>query len=114
MKESDFQKKVITYLKQNDIWFIKYWGGGVFTKEGVPDILACIDGILHGIELKTDVGIESKLQAYHLNAINHNRGEGYILRPTKTKGIKYPEFNYHEMAFDDWKEWLKCSSVIRE
>lgn len=42
LSEGEFQKKVIKYLKDNDVWFVKYWGGSKFTKEGVPDILACI------------------------------------------------------------------------
>lgn len=80
------------------------WGGSKFTREGVPDILACIDGVFHGIELKTDIGVESKLQAYNLDHINKSNGIGYVLRPTKAKKPKYPEFNYEEITFKEWKE----------
>lgn len=89
MRESAFQKKVIAFLKQNEIWYVKYWAGSQFTKEGVPDILACIDGKFHGIELKTDTGTPSKLQLYNLRKIKDSGGEGYILRPKD---------------FDSWKE----------
>ncbi|MCC2248830.1 VRR-NUC domain-containing protein [Virgibacillus sp. AGTR] len=81
MKESAFQKKVIAYLKSKDTWHIKYWAGSQYTKEGVPDILACIDGTFHGIELKTDVGKPSKLQLYNIRKIKDSGGEAYILRP---------------------------------
>ena len=104
MKESQFQKEVLGTLKKHNIWFIKYWGGGAFTKEGVPDILACINGQFHGIELKTDAGTETKLQAYNLDFIRKNNGMGYILRPSKKRGLKYPEYDYEEMTFKEWLE----------
>ncbi|MGG2053079.1 VRR-NUC domain-containing protein [Lysinibacillus pakistanensis] len=82
MRENQFQQKVIKFLKeQPNAWFIKYWAGSQYTKEGIPDILACIDGVFHGIELKTDVGTPSKLQLYNIRKINDAGGEAYILRP---------------------------------
>ncbi|MHC5215419.1 VRR-NUC domain-containing protein [Enterococcus sp. LJL128] len=89
MRESAFQKKVIDYLKEHDAWYVKYWAGSKFTKEGIPDILACIDGTFHGIELKTDVGRPSQLQIYNINKIQGSGGEAYILRPKD---------------FEEWKE----------
>ena len=92
MRESQFQKKVIDYLKQHNVWHVKYWAGSQFTKEGVPDILACINGTFHGIELKTDVGVPSKLQLFNIKKIKESGGEAYILRPRD---------------FEDWKgEWF--------
>lgn len=82
MRESQFQKKVIKFLKEKpNVWHIKYWAGSQYTKEGIPDILACIDGVFHGIELKTDVGVASKLQLYNIRKIKDSGGEAYILRP---------------------------------
>lgn len=52
--ENQFQTQDIDYLKSQHVWFVKYWAGGRFTKEGIPDILACINGEFHGIELKSD------------------------------------------------------------
>ncbi|KAB0446747.1 VRR-NUC domain-containing protein [Bacillus toyonensis] len=93
MRESAFQKQVIKFLKEKDVWHVKYWAGSQYTKEGIPDILACIDGVFHGIELKTDVGVPSKLQLYNIRKINDSGGEAYILRP---KG------------FESWKErWFE-------
>lgn len=89
MRESAFQKQVIKFLKEKDVWHVKYWAGSQYTKEGIPDILACIDGVFHGIELKTDVGVPSKLQLYNIHKINDSGGEAYILRPKD---------------FESWKE----------
>jgi prophage antirepressor-like protein len=30
----------IKFLRVQNIWYVKYWGGGQFTKAGIPDILA--------------------------------------------------------------------------
>lgn len=89
MRENLFQKKVIDFLKSKNVYYVKYWGGGIYTKEGIPDILACIDGVFHGIELKTDTGTPSKLQLYNLKKIKQSDGEAYILRPRD---------------FENWKE----------
>ncbi|PED44851.1 nuclease [Bacillus cereus] len=93
MRESAFQKQVIKFLKEKDVWHVKYWAGSQYTKEGIPDILACIDRVFHGIELKTDVGVPSKLQLYNIRKINDSGGEAYILRPKD---------------FESWKErWFE-------
>jgi Holliday junction resolvase len=89
LKESAFQKKVIQFLKSKDVWHVKYWAGAQYTKQGVPDILACINGTFHGIELKTDIGQPSKLQLYNIKKIRESGGEAYILRPKD---------------FESWKE----------
>lgn len=93
MRESAFQKKVIDTLKQHNVWYVKYWAGAQYTKKGIPDILACINGCFHGIELKTDIGVTSKLQLYNIRKIKESGGEAYILRPKD---------------YDAWKEkWFK-------
>lgn len=42
--EKNFENRIKSFLKSNNCYFIKYWGGGEFTKAGVPDILACCNG----------------------------------------------------------------------
>lgn len=110
LSEGDFQKQVIAYLKSKNVWFIKYWAGGRYTKEGIPDIIALIDGHLHGIELKNDGTAynETKLQAMNLAAINTQHGFGYVLRPTRLMDPKHTEFNYYCDTFEAWKaRWFK-------
>ena len=47
--EKNFENRIKFFLKSNNCYFIKYWGGGEFTKAGVPDILACCNGRFLGI-----------------------------------------------------------------
>ncbi|MFL8968920.1 VRR-NUC domain-containing protein [Helcococcus kunzii] len=81
ISESHFQTKVINYLKSKGCYVIKYWGGGKFTKAGVPDLLVCCNGIFLGIELKAPNGKPSKLQLYNLDQIKKSGGIGILLYP---------------------------------
>ena len=54
--EKNFENKLKNYLKAQGAWYIKYWAGAAFTKEGIPDILACIKGKFYGIEVKAANG----------------------------------------------------------
>ncbi|WP_376740606.1 VRR-NUC domain-containing protein [Listeria innocua] len=101
--ETSFKENVMKFLNQNGAYAFKYWGGNKFTKKGIPDVIACIDGVFHGIELKTDVGIVSKLQAFNIDTINKADGEAYVLRPTRTLKNKHQEYDVPEMTFEQWK-----------
>lgn len=106
LSEGQFQQMVLNYLKEHHVWYVKYWSGGRYTKEGIPDILALINGRLHGIELKNDGKAynETTLQAMNLDHINHGGGEGYVLRPSKYFAPKQAGFNYYCTTFSEWKE----------
>ena len=43
LTEKQFQNQVIAFLKAQNIYHIKIWGGG-FQKAGIPDLLCCIGG----------------------------------------------------------------------
>lgn len=88
MTEAQFQKKVTDFLRSQGIWFVKYWGGGQFTKAGIPDILACVNGHFVGIELKTAKGRTTKLQEYNLAKINESGGTAFVLRPNGFQAFK--------------------------
>ena len=88
MTEAQFQTKVIKFLQEQGIWFVKYWGGGRFTRAGVPDIICCVHGLFVAIELKTDHGRVSKLQSYNIKQINASGGVGIVLRPKQFKAFK--------------------------
>lgn len=82
MTETQFKHKVEKYLEElPQSWFIKYWAGPKFTKEGIPDILACINGQFYGIELKTDNGRPTLLQIVNLRNIRAAGGIGVLLYP---------------------------------
>ncbi|GAA7926966.1 hypothetical protein HpBT060_15120 [Helicobacter pylori] len=62
MLERDFQKKVITYLKENKIHHFKTIATN---KKGTPDIIGCYHGKFFGIECKSEKG---RITGYQLRA----------------------------------------------
>ena len=87
-KEKDFQIKVEKFLTDKGIYFVKYWGGGNFTRSGVPDLLCCINGRFVGVELKTDDGKVAELQQYNIDKIKKSGGVALVLRPSDFKEFK--------------------------
>lgn len=75
-------------MKNKGCWYVKYWGGGTFTKAGIPDLLVCCNGHFLGIELKATKGKISELQKHHQNEIKKAGGIGLILRPTDFEDFK--------------------------
>ena len=45
--EKQFENKVKKYLAERNDWYLKYWGGGGFTKSGVPDLIVCDKGLFN-------------------------------------------------------------------
>ncbi len=80
--EATFQNDVMQFLKHNPNAFaVKYWAGNKFTVNGIPDVLACINGVFHGIELKTNTGVVRGIQKERMKQIKLAGGEAYVLRP---------------------------------
>lgn len=52
-----------------------------YTKVGVPDILACVNGHFVGIEVKAPNGKPSKLQLYNIEEIKKSGGIAMVLYP---------------------------------
>lgn len=90
--EKQFENKIKAYLKSKNAWFIKYWGGGSFTKAGIPDILCCHKGRFIAIEVKAPNGKASELQLYNLKKIEEAGGKAFLLYPKD---------------FDDFKKWIE-------
>lgn len=80
-KEKDLENKVKQYLKENGCWFIKYWGGGGYTKSGIPDLLVCCNGIFVAVELKAPKGRPTELQMKKLHEIKGSGGLAILLYP---------------------------------
>ena len=59
---------------------MKFFANG-FTKKGVPDILACVNGRFVGIEVKSEDGKASPLQIRNMEKIQDCGGVGIILYP---------------------------------
>lgn len=79
--EKNFENRVKKFLKDEACYFIKYWGGGEYTKSGVPDILVCCNGRFLGVEIKAPTGRPKLLQIHHLKQINDAGGFGILLYP---------------------------------
>lgn len=86
--EKNFENKVKTFLGEQGCWFVKYWGGGAFTKAGIPDLLICCNGYFIGAELKAENGRPSALQIWNVNEINKSGGFGMILYPDDFEKFK--------------------------
>lgn len=86
--EKQLDEKLKRFLKDSGAWFIKYWGGGNFTKKGIPDILACLDGDFFGIEDKAPDGKPTLLQIVNLEKIRKAGGYGILLYPKDFEQFK--------------------------
>jgi Holliday junction resolvase len=64
--EQDIQKKIIKYLEMQDAFCFKVIAAN---KNGIPDIIACVDSVFYGIEVKKPGGRVSKIQEIQLSRI---------------------------------------------
>lgn len=80
-EEKLLDERVKAQLNNIGAWYIKYWGGGGFTKSGIPDILACVNGHFFGIEDKASRGKPTLLQLRNLEKIREAGGFGILLYP---------------------------------
>lgn len=93
MTEKQFENKVKAYLKEQGCWYVKYWSGNAqngkkFTKDGIPDLLVCCNGIFLGIELKAPNGKPTKLQLWNIHQIVEAGGFGFVLYPDQFDALK--------------------------
>lgn len=86
--EKNFENRVKKFLKDQGCYFIKYWGGGNFTKTGVPDLLVCCNGRFLGLEIKGEKGKPSELQLYHIEQIKNAGGLAMVLYPRDFDKLK--------------------------
>ncbi|MFL2104163.1 VRR-NUC domain-containing protein [Mycobacteroides abscessus] len=89
-------------------WYFKVFGGG-FQKSGIPDVIACINGVFFSIELKASVGTPSELQKLNTKRINKSNGIGLILYPEGFEEFKQIvegvlQCNYHIPELNSLKE----------
>ena len=91
--EKQFENRVKQFLKEQGCYFIKYWGGGEFTKAGVPDILCCCNSYFLGIEVKAPNGKPSALQIHNLKKIDEAGGYGILLYPKDFKEFEMFIYN---------------------
>lgn len=88
MKEADLQKKIIKYFLAKGGYAVNIIQA---SKAGVPDILACLDGLFYGIEVKMPGNVPAALQLANLKNIEIAGGiwiVAYSLEDVKKKVTK--------------------------
>lgn len=62
-------------------YYEKRWGGGMFTKSGLPDLHICIHGHAIEVEIKASNGRLSEIQKVMLRQINDSGGYALVVYP---------------------------------
>ena len=66
----------------------KRWGGGTYTKSGLPDLHIVVNGYNIDVELKAPTGKASELQVFMINQINDSGSLALLLYPKDFEGFK--------------------------
>lgn len=85
--EKLYENKIKKFLESEGAWFVKFFANRM-TKEGIPDILACVNGYFVGIEVKAQNGRPSPLQMYHCEQIRKAGGFAFVVYPTGWEQLK--------------------------
>lgn len=78
--EKQFENKIKDYLTARGIWYVKFFANA-YTKKGVPDILACVNGRFVAIEVKSATGKPTALQVHACHQITASGGIAVIVHP---------------------------------
>lgn len=86
--EKVFENQIKKFLDSlPNTWHFKYWAGP-YSKSGIPDIIACVNGRFVAIEVKAPNGKPSELQKRNIRLIRDSGGIGYILYPHQFESFK--------------------------
>lgn len=99
--EKTFENKIKDFLDEQGAWYVKFFANG-YTKSGIPDILACVNGYFVGIEVKAPKGTVKPIQEYHLKKLRKAGGFAFALYPS---------------GFEDFKQFiygLNCDRFTRD
>lgn len=86
-QEKTFENKVKRFLEKEGAWHVKFFANS-FTKSGIPDILACVNGYFVAIEVKAQNGKPSELQLYNIRKIREAGGFAVVLYPSGFEKFK--------------------------
>ena len=87
-KEKNLENRVKAFLKDEGVWYVKYWGGGGFTRAGVPDLLICCNGRFIAAEVKSSTGSPTDLQRKKIREIRDAGGIAFVLYPEHFETFK--------------------------
>lgn len=106
-QEKTFENKVKKFLDSQGAWYVKFFANS-YTKSGIPDILACVNGYFVGVEVKAPNGVPSELQKYNVQKIRESNGFAVILYPSGFAEFKDFIINLKSDVFNrDMKEVMK-------
>lgn len=86
-KEKAFENRIKDFLKKEGCYFFKFWGT-MYTRAGVPDLIACVNGYFVGIEVKSDIGKPSLIQLQNMIEIHQNKGFAVVVHPEEFEQLK--------------------------
>lgn len=86
-QEKQFENRIKAFLVSEGAWYIKFYANA-YTRVGVPDILACVNGHFVGVEVKAQTGHPSKLQLYQCAGIRASGGFAFVLYPSGFEEFK--------------------------
>lgn len=86
-QEKTFENKIKKWLAANGCYSVKFFANG-YTKRGVPDILASVNGFFVGIEVKADNGRPSDLQLQNIKEIRNSGGFAWVVYPSGWPELK--------------------------
>ena len=79
-EEKNLENRAKKFIELYGGWQVKYFANG-FTKTGIPDVLACVNGRFVAVEVKSSAGRPSALQIHHLKQIDESGGYSILLYP---------------------------------
>ena len=86
--EKQFENRIKKFLSSlPNTYYFKYWAGP-YSKSGIPDIIACVNGHFVGIEVKGPNGHPSELQKRNIRLIQESNGYACIVYPKDFERLK--------------------------
>ena len=92
MKETDIQSKILKYLLSIGAYSVKTM---VTNRNGVPDILCCLNGSFFAFEVKKPGKKPTKLQLWNIEKIIKSGGRAIAV-----------------VSVDDVKNYVECLNVL--
>lgn len=86
-EEKRFENRIKSLLDKYGTYYFKYWAGP-FSKSGIPDVIACLNGVFIAVEVKATRGKPSPLQIVNCRRINVAGGIGVIIYPKDYEFLK--------------------------
>lgn len=86
-EEKRFENRIKSLLNKYGAYYFKYWAGP-FSKSGIPDVIACLNGVFIAVEVKATRGKPSPLQIVNCRRINVAGGIGVIIYPKDYEFLK--------------------------